>query len=184
MERERSAGTTPRRTTLADVAAAAGVSRALASIVMRGAEGAGQATRQRVLEVARELGYRTVRLDTNRTLTEAIAMYERAGYSPTDRYNDNFPKLKSGVGVYLDLGRSQKVRTVEVAATAMPGSRTRRRRRGSRRRSSGSSSRSPSPAASWTSWPTTPSWTWRCRGGRTRPRCSTTSPRRPAPSSR
>ena len=58
MERERSAGTTPRRTTLADVAAAAGVSRALASIVMRGAEGAGQATRQRVLEVARELGYR------------------------------------------------------------------------------------------------------------------------------
>jgi serine/threonine-protein kinase len=36
----------------------------------------------------------------------------------TDRYNDNFPKLKSGVGVYVDLGRSQKVRTVKVAATA------------------------------------------------------------------
>jgi len=43
---------------LADVAAAAGVSRALASIVMRGADGAGEATRSRVLEVARELGYR------------------------------------------------------------------------------------------------------------------------------
>jgi serine/threonine-protein kinase len=36
----------------------------------------------------------------------------------TDRYNDNFPKLKSGVGVYLDLGRSRKVRGVKVAATA------------------------------------------------------------------
>jgi serine/threonine-protein kinase len=35
----------------------------------------------------------------------------------TDRYNDNFPKLKSGVGVYLDLGHSQKVRGVKVAAT-------------------------------------------------------------------
>jgi DNA-binding LacI/PurR family transcriptional regulator len=47
-----------RRTTLADVAAQAGVSVALASIVMRGAPGAGAATRERVLDVARRLGYR------------------------------------------------------------------------------------------------------------------------------
>ncbi|MBB2940369.1 DNA-binding LacI/PurR family transcriptional regulator [Actinoplanes lutulentus] len=46
-----------RRTTLADVAAEAGVSVALASIVMRGASGAGAATRARVLEVAQRLGY-------------------------------------------------------------------------------------------------------------------------------
>ncbi|WP_229068271.1 LacI family DNA-binding transcriptional regulator [Actinoplanes sp. DH11] len=46
-----------RRTTLADVAAEAGVSVALASIVMRGAAGAGAATRQRVLDVAQRLGY-------------------------------------------------------------------------------------------------------------------------------
>ncbi|WP_240974587.1 LacI family DNA-binding transcriptional regulator [Crystallibacter degradans] len=58
MMRQQPEGTPTRRTTLADVAAAAGVSRALASIVMRGAEGAGEATRLRVLEVARELGYR------------------------------------------------------------------------------------------------------------------------------
>lgn len=37
----------------------------------------------------RALGHRTVRLDTNATLTEAIAMYERAGYVPVARYNDN-----------------------------------------------------------------------------------------------
>jgi hypothetical protein len=28
-------------------------------------------------------------LDTNETLTEAISMYERAGYRPIERYNDN-----------------------------------------------------------------------------------------------
>ena len=35
----------------------------------------------------------------------------------TSNYNDNFPKLKPGVGVYLDLGRSQTVRAVKVSAT-------------------------------------------------------------------
>ncbi|MFI5954401.1 LacI family DNA-binding transcriptional regulator [Cryptosporangium sp. NPDC051539] len=45
------------RPTLADVAARAGVSTALASIVMREAPGASAATRRRVLEVAAQLGY-------------------------------------------------------------------------------------------------------------------------------
>jgi predicted GNAT family acetyltransferase len=35
------------------------------------------------------IGHHTVRLDTNSTLTDAIAMYERAGYTPIGRYNDN-----------------------------------------------------------------------------------------------
>jgi DNA-binding LacI/PurR family transcriptional regulator len=47
-----------KRPTLADVAARAGVSTALASIVMREAKGAGAATRERVLQAAREIGYR------------------------------------------------------------------------------------------------------------------------------
>ena len=38
---------------------------------------------------ARTLGHAVLRLDTNGALTEAIALYERAGYQPVDRYNDN-----------------------------------------------------------------------------------------------
>lgn len=38
---------------------------------------------------ARALGHRRVRLDTNSALTEAIAMYETAGYRAIERYNDN-----------------------------------------------------------------------------------------------
>lgn len=43
----------------------------------------------RLEAVARELGRVRVVLDTNETLTEAIAMYERAGYRSIERYNDN-----------------------------------------------------------------------------------------------
>ena len=49
---------TRRRVTLDDVARHAQVSRALVSIVMRDAKGASAATRERVFEAARELGYR------------------------------------------------------------------------------------------------------------------------------
>lgn len=40
-------------------------------------------------DLARRRGHRHVVLDTNETLTEAIAMYQQAGYRETDRYNDN-----------------------------------------------------------------------------------------------
>ena len=49
------------RPTLEDVAARAGVSRALVSIVIRGAPGASQATTARVLQAAAEIGYRPIR---------------------------------------------------------------------------------------------------------------------------
>lgn len=48
----------PRRPTLADVAAAAGVSVPLVSIVMRDVPGASAATRERVRRIADDLGYR------------------------------------------------------------------------------------------------------------------------------
>jgi DNA-binding MarR family transcriptional regulator/predicted N-acetyltransferase YhbS len=53
--------------------------------------GAGLGSRLlRQLEAAAiEQGYKTVRLDTNGALTDAIALYERAGYRRIARYNDN-----------------------------------------------------------------------------------------------
>jgi DNA-binding LacI/PurR family transcriptional regulator len=51
-------GRSGRRTTLADVAARAGVSRALASLVIRDAPGPSAASREAVQQAARELGYR------------------------------------------------------------------------------------------------------------------------------
>jgi DNA-binding MarR family transcriptional regulator/predicted N-acetyltransferase YhbS len=40
-------------------------------------------------DLARERGHALVRLDTNDVLTEAVAMYERAGYRAIAPYNDN-----------------------------------------------------------------------------------------------
>lgn len=40
-------------------------------------------------DVARELGHARVVLDTSDRLTEAVAMYERAGYASVPAYNDN-----------------------------------------------------------------------------------------------
>jgi GNAT superfamily N-acetyltransferase len=38
---------------------------------------------------SRAIGHRMLRLDTNATLTKAIALYERSGFVAIDRYNDN-----------------------------------------------------------------------------------------------
>ncbi len=54
----------------------------------RGA-GLGARMLRRLEDDARAAGYAVVRLDTNSVLTEAIAMYERAGYRSIERYNDN-----------------------------------------------------------------------------------------------
>jgi DNA-binding MarR family transcriptional regulator/GNAT superfamily N-acetyltransferase len=54
----------------------------------RGA-GLGSRMLRRLEAEARALGYTVVRLDTNRALQEALALYERAGYDEIERYNDN-----------------------------------------------------------------------------------------------
>lgn len=54
----------------------------------RGA-GLGSRMLRRLEDDVRALGYDVVRLDTNRSLREAVAMYGRAGYREIERYNDN-----------------------------------------------------------------------------------------------
>lgn len=54
----------------------------------RGA-GLGSRLLRHLEDQARARGHRIVRLDTNKALTEAISMYERAGYQHVERYNDN-----------------------------------------------------------------------------------------------
>jgi DNA-binding MarR family transcriptional regulator/GNAT superfamily N-acetyltransferase len=54
----------------------------------RGA-GLGSRLLRHLEDQARARGHGTVRLDTNGALTEAIGMYQRAGYRPIERYNDN-----------------------------------------------------------------------------------------------
>ena len=54
----------------------------------RGA-GLGSRLLHHIEERCRQLGHRAIRLDTNESLTEAIAMYRAAGYRSIERYNDN-----------------------------------------------------------------------------------------------
>jgi DNA-binding MarR family transcriptional regulator/predicted N-acetyltransferase YhbS len=54
----------------------------------RGA-GLGSRLLRHLEDQARASGHGAVRLDTNAALTEAIGMYQRAGYQAIDRYNDN-----------------------------------------------------------------------------------------------
>jgi ribosomal protein S18 acetylase RimI-like enzyme len=54
----------------------------------RGA-GLGSRMLRRLEQEAVERALPVVRLDTNSALTEAIAMYKRAGYREIERYNDN-----------------------------------------------------------------------------------------------
>jgi DNA-binding MarR family transcriptional regulator/predicted GNAT family N-acyltransferase len=54
----------------------------------RGA-GLGSRLLRHLEDQARALGHDVLRLDTNAALTEAISMYQRAGYRAIGRYNDN-----------------------------------------------------------------------------------------------
>jgi DNA-binding MarR family transcriptional regulator/GNAT superfamily N-acetyltransferase len=54
----------------------------------RGA-GLGSRLLRHLEDQARSLGHRFVRLDTNAALTEAIGMYQRAGYQAIERYSGN-----------------------------------------------------------------------------------------------
>ena len=47
-------------------------------------QGFGKKTLQRMIETARELGYQKIYLETATVLKEAVALYEKFGFTPTD----------------------------------------------------------------------------------------------------
>lgn len=51
-------------------------------------KGVGHGLMAKLESVAKEQGYAYIRLDTNRTLTEAIAMYRKRGYVEVPAFND------------------------------------------------------------------------------------------------
>jgi GNAT superfamily N-acetyltransferase len=70
--------------------------------------GVGRAILQRLINDARTLGYRTIRLDSARFMHEAHALYRRFGFVPSSPHNWEFqgiPALReTAIFMRLDLG--------------------------------------------------------------------------------
>ena len=100
-----------------DVAARAGVSRALVSIVLRGAAGAGEETRQRVLAAAEELGY--VRDPSARSLRTGRSYQLGVAFDSRDDFHtdllDACYRAADDVGYELLLSASTPRRSQERA---------------------------------------------------------------------
>ena len=52
-------------------------------------KGLGSRLLSELIEQSRAIGHTTLLLDTNRGLTEALALYRKHGFEPIERYNDN-----------------------------------------------------------------------------------------------
>jgi GNAT superfamily N-acetyltransferase len=64
--------------------------------------GVGGALARRLLEEARALGYRAMRLDTSVRQAEALALYRRLGFEPIEPYDAPPPDLRDGL-VFMEL---------------------------------------------------------------------------------
>lgn len=107
--------------TMADVAARAGVSRALVSIVFRNVEGASESTRARVLEAAEELGYRPDQrarlLGSSRSRTIGVVFglnHEFHGEMVEHLY-----RVAAGTGFELALGAHAPSRPPRIAISSL-----------------------------------------------------------------
>jgi DNA-binding LacI/PurR family transcriptional regulator len=108
-----------------DVAARAGVSRALVSIVFRGAAGAGEETRQRVLAAAEELGY--VRDQSARSLRTGRSYQLGVVFESRDDYHvdllDAVYRAADEQGFELLLSATTSRRSQEQAVATLVGAR-------------------------------------------------------------
>jgi predicted N-acetyltransferase YhbS len=75
--------------------------------------GVGRAILQRLIDDARGLGYRTIRLDSARFMREAHALYRRFGFVPSSPHKwefESMPALReTAVFMRLDLGADQPI---------------------------------------------------------------------------
>ncbi|MDQ1289557.1 MAG: lacI-type protein [Actinomycetota bacterium] len=84
------------RVTLSEVAGLAGVSRAAASLALRGKPGVADGTRQRILEIAEELGYR-VRPTAGQGVTGTIGLLVKARQADVGSTNAFYAPVIAGI---------------------------------------------------------------------------------------
>lgn len=115
--------TVANKPTMEDVAARAGVSRALVSIVFRGAPGAAETTRQRVLQAAHELDYqpdtRASRLGRARTRTRTVGVVFDVGHDFHGDVLDGIYAAAGVAGYEVLLSGVTRRRTEEVAVRTL-----------------------------------------------------------------
>lgn len=104
-----------RRITLADVAQAAGVSPAAASLAIRGESGVSRATRDRVVEHARRLGYRGIsRTTTRRARQVTVGLIIKAPHGDAPGVNRFYAPVMAGIEEIC------RIRGVDLLFAAMP----------------------------------------------------------------
>lgn len=104
-----------KRVTLADVARAAGVSPAAASLAIRGEPGVGRETRERVVDVARRIGYRgSSRPGARRTRQVTIGLIIKAPRGDAPEANRFYAPVMAGIEELC------RVRDVDLLFAAMP----------------------------------------------------------------
>jgi DNA-binding LacI/PurR family transcriptional regulator len=112
-----------KRPTMADIARHLGVSRPLVSIVLRGADGASEATRQRVLAAAAELGYRpdslAQGLRSNRSRNLGVLFALRRPFE-VELVEHLFPVVEE-LGYHLLLGATTTTRNQDAVVDELLG---------------------------------------------------------------
>jgi LacI family transcriptional regulator len=114
-DKDGSDGDGRKRVTLADIAEAAGVSPAAVSLAIRGEPGVSRATRDRVVETARRLGYRGVsRPSGRRSRQVSVGLIIKAPHGDAPEVNRFYAPVMTGIEEIC------RIRDVDLLFAAMP----------------------------------------------------------------